>query len=76
MLSRLYGSMFIGGVIVGFVCIYIIQKKTRTIFVYPTEENKDTIQYKDPAGICFKPVSKTVECPKNAANIEQQPPQE
>jgi hypothetical protein len=68
-------GVFLFGLVVGFICIYFIQKKKRAIVVFPTEDNSDSIQYKDAAGTCFRPIHKTVSCPIDITKIENVRPQ-
>lgn len=68
-------GVFIFGVILGFVCIYFIQKKKRSIVVFPNEDNSSSIQYKDATGTCFHPVHQSVKCPSDASKIENVKPQ-
>jgi hypothetical protein len=68
-------GVFVFGVILGFVCIYIIQKKKRSIVVFPNEDNAGSIQYKDATGTCFHPIPQPVKCPSDPSKIERVRPQ-
>lgn len=76
MKPRLDKLFFVSGVIIGAVCIYVIQKKVRNVSVFPTDDNVDSIQYKDATGTCFRPVSQTIPCPKDDSLLSRIRPQE
>lgn len=61
---------FVVGLI--FVCIQPIEH--RTIFVYPTPSNVDSIQYKDEVENCYSFSAKLVDC-SSATKISKIPPQ-
>ena len=48
---------------------------TRKIYVYPTPENIDVLQYKDKTDTCFKFKQNEVACPKTDAEITKIPVQ-
>ena len=54
---------------------YIIKPQTDIIYVYPTPENVDKIQYKDNGDTCFGFTSEDVTCPSNQAKIRHYPVQ-
>ena len=47
----------------------------RKIYVYPTPENADVLQYRDKTGNCFSIKQKEVKCPANANDIAKVPSQ-
>jgi hypothetical protein len=49
----------------GLFAVYLISDDKRIVYVYPTPENIDIIQYKDKAGTCFKYDSEEQECNEN-----------
>jgi hypothetical protein len=51
------------------------QNETRKIYVYPTPENIDLIQYKDQTDTCFEFVQNEVQCPVNKSQISKIPAQ-
>jgi hypothetical protein len=57
--------VFLYSLIFGILISYIFQKKKRIIYVYPTPENLDEIQYKDKTNTCFSFKMKNVKCPNN-----------
>jgi hypothetical protein len=60
---------------VGMFFVYIFKPENHTIFVYPTPDNVDTIQYKDPTGTCFSVEQTKVSCPKDNVMISKLPAQ-
>ena len=60
---------FIFGILI--VCFLVPQSKH--IYVYPTPDNVDVLQYKDAAGECFEFEKKHVECPRDKTKIEKIP---
>ena len=60
---------------IGMFFVYIMMPDTRKIFVYPTPENVEILQYKDRTGECFRFTQKEVPCPKNEDEISKIPMQ-
>ena len=50
-----------------FVAVFVPDK--RVIYVYPTPENVDTIQYKDAADNCFEVKQIKKKCPTKSSEI-------
>ena len=68
--------VFIVSVIIGCIGVYLIgQGEMRKIYVYPTPENIDLIQYKDVTETCFEFVQNEVQCPVNKNQISKIPAQ-
>lgn len=67
--------VFILSFAIGIFFVYLVDPENRIVYVYPTPENVDLLQYKDHAGTCyqFKPTS--VECPTDESMISVVPPQ-
>jgi hypothetical protein len=55
--------------------VYIYSSDKRKIYVYPTPDNVDTIQYKDQTGTCFEFKDAKVACPKKESEISKIPAQ-
>ena len=49
--------------------VFITMPDNRKIYVYPTPENINILQYKDKTDTCFTFQQKDVECPKNEKDI-------
>lgn len=62
-------SFFIGVFIIYFVGLHQMRK----IYVYPTPETVDALQYKDSANNCFTVKHTQVRCPANADAIKKIP---
>lgn len=68
--------IFIVSVCIGLTAVYIMgQGEMRKIYVYPTPENIDQIQYKDQTGTCFEFVQTDVQCPVDKSQISKIPAQ-
>jgi len=67
--------VFLISLAIGLFVVYIFVPNTRKIYVYPTPENIDSIQYKDATGACFTPVQTKTSCPKDANLISKIPAQ-
>jgi hypothetical protein len=61
--------VFIVSLAFGLFAVYITADDMRKIYVYPTPENVDLMQYKDKTGTCFQYKSTKVTCPKNKDEI-------
>jgi len=59
----------------GLIFVAVFNPSRRTIFVYPTPENVDTVQYKDAANKCFEFEQTKQECPKEVGKIATVPVQ-
>ena len=59
----------------GMFAVYITTEDMRKIYVYPTPENVDLIQYRDITGTCFSYKETKVGCPKDAKDIAKVPAQ-
>ena len=66
-------NVFIISLAFGLFAVYITMPDTRKIYVYPTPENIDVLQYKDKTDTCFKFKQNEVACPKNEAEITKLP---
>jgi len=66
-------KVFIASLAFGLFAVYITMPDTRKIYVYPTPENVDILQYKDKTDTCFKYKQNEVECPKDSSEITKVP---
>jgi len=60
----------------GLFFVYINQSASTIIYVYPTPDNVNNIQYKDDIGNCFEFDAKEVTCPDDKTKIHTIPIQE
>ena len=68
-------NVFIISLAFGLFAVYITMPDTRKIYVYPTPENIDVLQYKDKTDTCFQFKQNEVDCPKNDNEITKIPVQ-
>lgn len=68
--------VFIISFAIGIFAVYITTaQETRKIYVYPTHENANILQYKDKTDTCFSIVEEDVSCPENPKKISKIPVQ-
>jgi hypothetical protein len=67
--------VFLVAFVLGVLFVYLVEPQTKKVFVYPTSETWDKIQYKDAVGNCFGFQQTEVECPKDKSLIAEIPPQ-
>jgi hypothetical protein len=60
---------------IGMFVVYTTVSDQRKIYIYPTPENVDLIQYRDKTNSCFEFKQNQVACPKNANQIATIPAQ-
>ena len=60
---------------IGLLFVYLLGPEIKTIYVYPTPENVDTIQYKDKTNNCFAMQPNEIPCPKSKSEISKIPAQ-
>jgi hypothetical protein len=68
-------TVFLLSLAFGLFAVYMTAPDTRKIYVYPTPENVDVLQYKDKTNTCFSFKQKEVACPKNESEITKIPAQ-
>jgi hypothetical protein len=67
--------IFIVCLVIGLLIMYYTMPDLRKIYVYPTPDNVDLLQYKDKAGNCFSYREREVSCPTNPNKITKIPVQ-
>ena len=65
--------IFIVSLAVGLFLTYITAPDPKIIYVYPTPENVDKIQYVDKANNCYSFKANEVKCPSDNNKISQIP---
>ena len=60
---------------VGLLYVYLVKPEQTQIYVYPTPDNVNLIQYKDKVDNCYEFDNTEVNCP-NSGDIEQIPVQD
>ena len=73
MLKYINLKLFLFGLIIGFMFIYLSPTKTKTVLVYPTPQNYKLIQYKDRAENCFQFNPIEVTCPDDKTKLKTIP---
>lgn len=65
--------VFFVSLAIGLFFVYIMGADMKTIYIYPTPENVDSVLFKDNADNCFtfKPI--LVDCPSDETKIEKIP---
>lgn len=67
--------IFLASLAIGLFFVYMTIPDMRNIYVYPTPENVDILQYKDKASQCFHYKEKEVMCPADEKDLSTIPPQ-
>jgi hypothetical protein len=67
--------IFVASLAIGIFMVYATMPDNRVIYVYPTPENVDILQYKDKSDNCFQVKSTEVTCPTNEKDISKVPVQ-
>jgi hypothetical protein len=67
--------IFLISLIIGIAAVYMTVPDTRTVYIYPTPENVNMLQYRDKTDACFSFTQKEVSCPKNEQEIAKIPVQ-
>ena len=65
--------VFLISVAVGLFFVYLSQPPPTSIYVYPTPDNIDKVQYRDKADNCFQFESREVRCPSDKTKIKSIP---
>lgn len=73
LLKYIHLPIFLISFLMGVVLVYYYIPQTRHIYVYPTPENIDVLQYQDKTDGCFEFEKKEVTCPADKSQIEQVP---
>ncbi|NBO24911.1 MAG: hypothetical protein EBU93_06740 [Chlamydiae bacterium] len=67
--NYIHMPLFIVSLIVGLFAVYITLPDQKLIYVYPTPENVDVLQYKDKTDTCFSFKQEKVSCPTDKKKI-------
>ncbi len=62
-------KVFLVSFLFGLFIVYVLMPNTSTVYVYPTPDNIDVIQYQDRADNCFSVKQQEVECPAESGRI-------
>ena len=64
---------FIISLTIGLFLVYIGNPRPSVIYVYPTPDNVNKIQYKDKADTCYQFDAQQVKCPIVSTNVKNIP---
>ena len=67
--------IFLVSLAIGIFAVYITLPDMRKIYVYPTPDNIDILQYRDKTDSCFHYKQQEVNCPKDENKITKIPVQ-
>lgn len=67
--------VFVLSLAIGLFFVYIYNPDKRKIYVYPTPDNVDTVQYKDSTNTCFEFKQIKTKCPTKSSDISKIPAQ-
>ena len=67
--------IFIVSLAIGILFVYLTNPDKRKIFVYPSPDNVNNVQYKDSTGACFEFKQTKIKCPENEKDISKVPAQ-
>ena len=67
--------VFLVSFAVGVFVSYILDTERKKVYVYPTPQNQDSVQYKDPTDQCFRVDMVETDCPMNPLSIKHIPMQ-
>ena len=67
--------VFIFSLAIGLLFVYMFNPEKRKIFVYPSPENVNNVQYKDSTGACFEFKQTKTKCPESDSEISKVPAQ-
>lgn len=71
----IYAPIFILSLAIGLLYTYLTAPRPNVVYVYPTPENINDIQYKDEGGTCFGFKAAEVDCPSDESKIRRYPMQ-
>ena len=67
--------VFLVSLAIGIFAVYILEPETRNIFIYPSPENRNKIQYIDKVDGCYEYEQTEIDCNKTSGEIKEIPPQ-
>jgi len=68
-------KIFLFSLVFGLFAVYMTAPTMRKIYVYPSPENINLLQYKDKTDTCFSFQQKEMKCPSDSSKISTIPMQ-
>jgi hypothetical protein len=65
--------VFLIALAIGLLFVYLHDPQENIIYVYPTPDNIENVEYKDAANNCFAFSANEVECPSDKSKIKNIP---
>jgi hypothetical protein len=65
--------VFLSSLAFGLFFVYIMGPDLKEVYMYPTPENSDSVQYSDKADNCYMYQSNEVKCPADKSKIKSTP---
>jgi len=75
MFKMIHFPVFIASFMIGVLIVYLYTDNNKKIYVYPTPETVDILQYRDKTGSCFSFQQKEVKCPSDPKEVSHIPMQ-
>lgn len=72
-LSYISPLVFLISLTIGLFVVYLTSAKPTIIYVYPTPNNVDKLQFKDKANNCYEFTYEEVNCPTDKSQISKIP---
>ena len=72
-LNHISPTIFLISLTIGLFIVYLVSDTPSVIYVYPTPNNVDQLQFKDKANNCYEFKSEEVQCPSDKSKISKIP---
>jgi len=72
-LNYISPSIFLTSLAIGLFVVYLTSANPTVIYVYPTPNNVDKLQFRDKANNCYEFTYEEVECPSDKSKMSKIP---